>query len=308
VIVIAAGAVARAQGLCVGDCPPPDQQVTVSELIVGVNIALGTAALGDCPSDDVDGSGHVGIDALITAVNNALSGCPGGPTPLPSPTPTGVGPTVPPTTTALPTATATIGPGPVVSFFGVANANDSLPQPTVPGAIPVYQRSFGSGFQLVVEAVPGNQGAAIFDAKIGGGQTYTFPDPPDLQIQATRDLGNGSSAVCDNSPGNFGGVPGIDPPELGDPGAIANALNDFGCRFITGTGATASRPCSESCVYPFADEVHQCVGSQTARQFCAEIDPPLEFPAGDTLVTVRVRDVAGNLGAPAQLIVRVASP
>jgi hypothetical protein len=28
------------------------------------------------------------------------------------------------------------------------------------------------------------------------------------------------------------------------------------------------------------------------------------FPSGDTLVTVRVRDLAGNLGAPAQIIVR----
>ena len=69
-----------------------------------------------------------------------------------------------------------------------------------------------------------------------------------------------------------------------------------------------SRPCSESCVCPFADEVLQCVSSQTARQFCAVIDPPFGFPAGDTLVTVRVRDSAGNLGAPAQLIVRITPP
>ena len=212
-IVVAASGLARASDRCVGDCPPLDQQVTVSELIVGVNIALGSAALAGCPSFDVDGTGRVGINALITAVNNALGGCPGGPTPRPSQTPTrpvaGA--------TATPTATPTAAVGPVVSYFGVANADDSLQQPT-PGLIPIYQRLAGSGFQLVVEAVPGPLGVAIVDPGTDdGGRTYSFPNPPDLQIQATRDLGNGSTAVCDNSHGNFGGIPGIDPPNSAIP-------------------------------------------------------------------------------------------
>jgi uncharacterized repeat protein (TIGR01451 family) len=59
---------------CVGDCND-DGTVAVNELITGVNIALGTAALGACPSFDMSGDGMVAVNELITAVNNALSGC-----------------------------------------------------------------------------------------------------------------------------------------------------------------------------------------------------------------------------------------
>ena len=37
----------------------------------------------------------------------------------------------------------------------------------------------------------------------------------------------------------------------------------------------------------------------------APVSMPLSFPSGDTLVTARVRDQAGNLGAPARLLVRI---
>ena len=50
--------------------------VTVNELILGVNIALGSADVGDCEAFDENGDGMVGINELITAVNNALDGCP----------------------------------------------------------------------------------------------------------------------------------------------------------------------------------------------------------------------------------------
>lgn len=59
---------------CVGDCDG-NGEVTVDELIRGVNIALGNLPLEDCESFDADGSGDVTVDELITAVNNALSGC-----------------------------------------------------------------------------------------------------------------------------------------------------------------------------------------------------------------------------------------
>lgn len=291
----AAGGVTRASEPCVGDCPPLDSRVTVNELVLGAAIALGGATVDACPSYDVNGNGRVAVDALIAAVNNALNGCPGGPTPVPSATP--IGP--------LPTATPTPAAGPVVSFFGVASADDSLQQPTAKdpsGTIPIYQRPFGFGFQLVVEALPGTS-----QRSVGESTQNTAGGPPDLQIQATRDLGNGSTAVCDGLSPTFGGVPGIDPPQLGDPDAIENALNDFGCRFIDGTGAVVGRSCSESCVR-FTDTDFECVSSQLALQFCALVDTPLRFPAGDTLLTVRVRDVVGTLGAPAQLIVRIAGP
>ena len=63
---------------CAGDCNG-NGQVTIDELIRGVNIALGNAALDVCPSFDVDGDGEVAINELVQGVNNALAGaCPAG--------------------------------------------------------------------------------------------------------------------------------------------------------------------------------------------------------------------------------------
>ncbi|MBI3786247.1 MAG: PD40 domain-containing protein [Deltaproteobacteria bacterium] len=62
---------------CVGDCGG-DGEVTVDELIVGVNLALGTGSLNQCLSLDGNGDGEVTIDELIAAVGNALTGCPAG--------------------------------------------------------------------------------------------------------------------------------------------------------------------------------------------------------------------------------------
>lgn len=62
---------------CVGDCSG-DGSVTVDELIRGVNIALGSAAVAQCPSFDANGNGSVTVDELVRAVGNALDGCPAG--------------------------------------------------------------------------------------------------------------------------------------------------------------------------------------------------------------------------------------
>lgn len=59
---------------CVGDCNG-DNTVAINELIIGVNIAQGSAPISECPSFDVNGDSSVGINELITAVNNALDGC-----------------------------------------------------------------------------------------------------------------------------------------------------------------------------------------------------------------------------------------
>jgi len=59
---------------CVGDCDG-DGAVTINELLVGVNIVLGTAPLSSCPAlESTDGS--VTISELIKAVGAALGGCP----------------------------------------------------------------------------------------------------------------------------------------------------------------------------------------------------------------------------------------
>jgi CSLREA domain-containing protein len=62
-------------GGCLGDCNS-NGAVTVDELITGVNIALGTLSVDQCPVFDGNGDGQVTVDELITAVNNALTGCP----------------------------------------------------------------------------------------------------------------------------------------------------------------------------------------------------------------------------------------
>ena len=60
---------------CVGDCNG-DGQVTVNELIVMVNIALGNAPLSQCTAGDANTDGEITINEIIAAVNNTLSGCP----------------------------------------------------------------------------------------------------------------------------------------------------------------------------------------------------------------------------------------
>jgi len=75
-------AVATAQS-CPGDCDGSGD-VTVNELIVMVNIALGSAPVSDCPAGDADGNGVISINEVIAAVNAALNGCTGvAPTPTP---------------------------------------------------------------------------------------------------------------------------------------------------------------------------------------------------------------------------------
>ncbi len=60
---------------CVGDCDG-DGKVVISELIRGVNIALGIVPLEQCPAFDRNGDRSVAISELIAAVDSALNGCP----------------------------------------------------------------------------------------------------------------------------------------------------------------------------------------------------------------------------------------
>jgi poly(3-hydroxybutyrate) depolymerase/6-phosphogluconolactonase (cycloisomerase 2 family) len=59
---------------CVGDCNW-DSQVTIDELLRGVNIALSNLPLSACEMFDDDGDGMVSVSELVRAVNNALNGC-----------------------------------------------------------------------------------------------------------------------------------------------------------------------------------------------------------------------------------------
>ena len=67
-------AATAASAQCVGDCSG-DGTVAINELITGVNIALGSAALDTCPAFDADADGGVAINELIAAVGALLNGC-----------------------------------------------------------------------------------------------------------------------------------------------------------------------------------------------------------------------------------------
>jgi putative iron-regulated protein len=67
---LAAGERAAAQ--CAGDCDG-NGEVSIAELITGVNMALGMA--GECSALDADDSGEIEINELVMAVASALNGC-----------------------------------------------------------------------------------------------------------------------------------------------------------------------------------------------------------------------------------------
>jgi len=78
----------------------------VDEILTMVNIALGNASVSECEPGDANGDTHITVDEILTAVNNALEGCPpaGAPTETPSQTSTATPTSTP---TRIPTASPT---------------------------------------------------------------------------------------------------------------------------------------------------------------------------------------------------------
>ncbi|MBI4518020.1 MAG: hypothetical protein HY699_19630 [Deltaproteobacteria bacterium] len=184
--------------------------------------------------------------------------------------------------------------GPAITFFGLATASGRLAAALgeIEPGLPVFYRVTGTGFKVVIEGAPG-----LAESPLGLGVLEHDPnDParrPDLQIESNRPLGDGHLAVCDER-----GVPGVDPPDFGPAQTIADALNDFACGFTVATSPRAACVEDEFGLTGFA-------GRGTTAQFCLAVGSQLRFPDGDTQLTVQLRDAAGNLGAPARLIVRV---
>ncbi len=123
---------------------------------------------------------------------------------------------------------------------------------------------------------------------------------PDLQLENTQNMGAGSTAVCDIGPGG-GGIPGINPADFGPSQFVSNALADFACRFEFHLPAS---PCTldgngiEATIGPVAP----------TAQFCDQVSATAAFPEGDSLLTVQLADVVGNIGPTAQIVVRVVTP
>src|SRR5262245_6951981 len=84
---------------CTGDCND-DSDVTIDELVKGVNIALGSLSVDQCQRFDCRATGQVAIECLVQAVGAALDGCPAEPTKTPTASTTAVA--------TAPTATSTV--------------------------------------------------------------------------------------------------------------------------------------------------------------------------------------------------------
>jgi Calx-beta domain-containing protein len=71
------GTISVAPASCPGDCSH-DGSVTLDELLLGVDIALGATGIDSCPEFDMNGNGTVEIGEIVAAVGAALEGCGGG--------------------------------------------------------------------------------------------------------------------------------------------------------------------------------------------------------------------------------------
>jgi hypothetical protein len=186
-------------------------------------------------------------------------------------------------------------------FFGIASGDGRVPTPIMEQGLPVYVRPVPQGFLIVVEARPGpsnlDVGESTFD------WSATQPDRlPSFQIVSSRLLGNGSLAVCDINPPTFlGGVPAVDPPVFGGSQFIANAINDFACRF------TSRKNAADACTKNQFGEAAFKVGGSRTVQFCSTVAVGHEvaFPLGDTRLTARALDAIGQPGQPKTIIIRV---
>jgi hypothetical protein len=202
----------------------------------------------------------------------------------------------------------------VVTFFGLSNSDDTLVLPDPPNAdgLTVFRFSGSFGFHIVVEGKPSPNATGVDLLNLTTITTYE-PDLssfPDLQIEASNPLGNGSPAVCDRSGLGAGGVPAIWPPNFDLTQQNINSVNDFTCRFVDGEGKAAGRGAPDACVQ-YVDKDGNPNGSygyadpSSKIEFCSLIDTPDRFPQGDTVLTVRLRDTDDNVGAPAQIVIHV---
>jgi len=205
-----------------------------------------------------------------------------------------------PTATRPRTPTPQEGAGPLITFFGLIRADDTLvEQSGTAEAIPVFQRPTGAGFSIVIEGRAGISRAPVGVSSYEDGTTF-----PDLQILVSRPLGNGSLAVCDRSGTSAGGVPAVDTPIFEETAATIAAVNDLACRFVDGGDRPRARGGDDACIrFPSGD--FGFAGAGSTVQFCGFVSRVFEFPPGDTLVTARLRDQADNPGPPDQIIIRV---
>jgi hypothetical protein len=174
---LSAGPVSPSFGQCPGDCGE-DGAVTVDEVITGVNIALGSTDLEQCPIFDTSGDTMVTVDEIITAVNNALNGCVSQPTPTAT---AGVTPT-PTANIVSPQLLGTFSGIGIDAFTGTPR-NVRIRIEVISGAIVVTDLNgnlFLNGSTLTVMAL---SPTTLFFGSTGGGRSETLQ----LGLQANGD-------------------------------------------------------------------------------------------------------------------------
>ncbi len=199
----------------------------------------------------------------------------------------------------LPVTAARAQNGPFVNYIGVLNKNGAplVPSGTNGGGVAVYQLPGGSGFTLVIEGRPGSSHPVGTSTLAAGPSLF-----PDLQVQVDHPLGDGSPAVCDDL---VGGVAAISTPSFADTQQNAAAINDFACRFVDGMQRKMGRTVDDACTFSPVTGDFQFKFLSSTVQFCAPIVPVIAFHAGDTLVSVRLRDTSGGVSAVSLFIIEV---
>lgn len=266
-----------------------------------------------CGDGDHGGPDAATPTALATATRMATSPVTT-PTPPPAPSRTDTAHSTPTATvadcctpTATPTgmASATVTPTstpqlPVITFFGLARADDLALVPTEIDAAgrPVYVRGQGQAMTLVLEARRGLRPLGTSAYEPSGAL-------PGVEFLVSRPLGDGSPAVCDVVSPMLGGVPGIDPPVFSDEREVQAAIDDLGCRVNDGTGFPAARSGENACTRMEPSFEYGLVDATSDLQYCMPIARAWAFAVGDTIVAARVRDVTGTLSVTREIVVRV---
>ena len=260
-------------------------------LLAAFCVVVGCTFLSACGGGDENNPSGTSATPTGAATRTATpAATPTGPTATPSPTPTHV-------PIACPIASETTGP--VITFFGITRADDTLVPSigTDANGLSVFTRQNGSGFRLIVEGRPGPSGKPL------GNSTFTddLSCFADLQVEVSHPLGSGSTAVCDN------GVPATAPPNFDATQLNVDAVNDFTCHFRDGQGNQRGVSTQDACVKEVPSGEYRFVSTDSTLEFCGFVDRRLAFPAGDTVVTARLRDTDGNRGAPLQIVIHVGS-
>ena len=181
------------------------------------------------------------------------------------------------------------------------------PSGTTANGVPIFTRPSGTAFHLVIEGQPGANhvtvGNSAYDAEL-----LSFPD---LQIETSRALGNGSTAVCDSAGSKAGGVPGNRSPQLSTNQIPALRRQRLRLPLSSMAAANPWRGAPARPVPPTAPAPPDSPSStQRARcSFAPPITKVLQFPDGDTVLTARLQGIDATPGPTAQIVVRIgASP